>query len=155
MKKYFSFLLMTLFASCLYAQSDAFKLTDTIFTINSVYTSSSGNVYNSCNQKFNSEKIDSLKKFLRANPTIHIQIEWYTDQRGSSEYNKLLSERSATILKKCLTDSIITENRVSTIGYGENNLIYTDAAIELLKTSKEKENAYFINRRVVIRIIKL
>jgi outer membrane protein OmpA-like peptidoglycan-associated protein len=139
-----------------HAQSNSFKLTDSVFTINSIYTSYSENVYNSCSNKFNVAKIDSIKQFLKSNPSINIQIEWHTNQRGGTEYNKLFSERSATHLKQIiLTDSTITKNRISVIGYGESKLIYDDEAIARLKTVKEKELAYHKNSRVEIRIIKL
>lgn len=157
--------LLTFFAflsiSALQAQSNTFNLTDTIKT-NSTYTyhytsyiCPSADVYNPCSNKFNSQRIDSIKHFLQLNPSICIEIGWHTDQRGSSEYNKVLSQKYATSLKQLIVDSTITEDRIIAIGYGESELLYNDAAIKSMQTNDEKETAYYRNRRVVIRIIKL
>jgi peptidoglycan-associated lipoprotein len=58
---------------------------------------------------------DILKKF----PSVKIQIEGHCDERGTEEYNLALGERRANSTKKYLVSLGITEDRLSTISYGE------------------------------------
>ncbi|WP_018342053.1 OmpA family protein [Cytophaga aurantiaca] len=137
------------------AQSNSFKLTDSTVVKNAIYTCPMLDFYNGCNNKFNKIQIDSIKNFLRINKSIKIQIACHTDQRGSSEYNKLLSEKYAMRLKELLIDSTITDNRITTIGYGESKPIVDIKIIDSYKTDKEKQIAYERNRRIEIIITDL
>jgi len=56
-----------------------------------------------------------LKKY----PNVKIQIEGHCDERGTSEYNLALGERRANSGKNYLISLGISENRISTISYGE------------------------------------
>ena len=52
-------------------------------------------------------------------PKAKIQIEGHCDERGTIEYNLALGERRANSAKKYLISLGISENRISTISYGE------------------------------------
>lgn len=59
-------------------------------------------------------------QILKDNPKTHVRIAGYTSASGSEEYNQRLSERRANAVKDFLVnEGIITENRLSIIGYGE------------------------------------
>lgn len=59
--------------------------------------------------------------FLKANPTLNIQIEGYCDERGTEEYNRALGERRAEAVKNYLINSLsIGAERLTTFSYGED-----------------------------------
>ncbi|HSY61734.1 MAG TPA: OmpA family protein [Cytophaga sp.] len=138
-----------------HAQTSTFRLTDSTFTKNATYSCKTFDFYNACINQFDRARIDSIKKILRLNKSIKIQITCHTDQRGNAAYNKALSEKYAVRLKQMLVDSTIAKNRITTIGYGENKPLVDIKTIESYKTNKEKELAYEQNRRIEITITDL
>ncbi len=52
-------------------------------------------------------------------PKVRIQIEGHCDERGTNEYNLALGERRANSAKRYLVSLGISEDRISTISYGE------------------------------------
>jgi peptidoglycan-associated lipoprotein len=56
-----------------------------------------------------------LKKYLK----VKIQIEGHCDERGTNEYNLALGERRANSTKNYLASLGISQDRISTISYGE------------------------------------
>lgn len=57
--------------------------------------------------------------FLKKYPTVKILIEGHCDERGTNEYNLALGERRANSAKQYLINLGISEDRISTISYGE------------------------------------
>jgi peptidoglycan-associated lipoprotein len=57
--------------------------------------------------------------YLRANPSVNVQIEGHCDERGSVEYNLALGERRATAGRNYLKKLGISAKRMSTISYGK------------------------------------
>jgi peptidoglycan-associated lipoprotein len=65
-----------------------------------------------------------LKKkadWMRANPHFSLSIEGHCDERGTSEYNLALGERRAEAARRFLMALGISEDRLSTISYGEES----------------------------------
>lgn len=88
-------------------------------------------------------ELKGLVTFLKNNPASTVVIEGHTDNRGSAELNKVLSQKRATAIADVLIDSFrIKPDRVKGIGYGANRPI-TDN-----DTSSGREK----NRRVVAEI---
>jgi peptidoglycan-associated lipoprotein len=56
---------------------------------------------------------------LMKNPRVKLQIEGHCDERGTNEYNLALGERRANSTKKYLISLGISQDRLSTISYGE------------------------------------
>lgn len=98
-------------------------------------------------------ELDRLIKLLNDNPTIKIQISGHTDSRGSDEMNKELSKNRAKEVVTYLVKAGIPENRLKYEGYGEEQLIHSDAEIAKLKTEKEREAAHQENRRTEFKIM--
>ncbi len=65
--------------------------------------------------------LDSLASLLNQNKKYRLMISGYTDNVGSTESNKKLSDDRAAAVKKYLSDKGVEENRMSTYGYGEAN----------------------------------
>ncbi len=51
--------------------------------------------------------------------TVKVQIEGHCDERGTNDYNLALGERRANSTKKYLISLGISQDRISTISYGE------------------------------------
>ena len=86
--------------------------------------------------------ISKLARFLEKYPERNIQIEGHTDSTGSDAYNLRLSERRAESVKRALMYEGIKRDRMTTVGYGEQFPIASNA------TSSGRQQ----NRRVEIII---
>lgn len=68
-------------------------------------------------------ELDKLSIYLNANPTLKIRLEGHTDRIGNREKNQILSEKRAEAIKRYLEGRGIHENRISTVGFGETQII--------------------------------
>lgn len=75
--------------------------------------------------------------WMKANPSVKIQIEGHCDARGSQEYNLALGERRANAAKAYLKSQGINESRLAIISYGKERPL----------ESGDSEQAYAQNRR--------
>ncbi len=83
------------------------------------------------NFDFNSAKITpesypilyDAAKILLQNPNLNVEIHGYTDNIGSDEYNKKLSQKRAEAVKNYLISKGINPDRLKAVGYGESNPI--------------------------------
>ncbi len=89
-------------------------------------------------------EINRLCDFLRANPTIRIRVIGHTDNQGSSEHNKDLSQRRAlALVKKLVKDKKISSKRMTYGGLGDTKPI----------ASNDTEEGRARNRRVEVIIL--
>jgi peptidoglycan-associated lipoprotein len=65
------------------------------------------------------EILKNNTQWLKAHPTVHVQIEGHCDERGTVEYNLALGARRAQSVKEYLTSLGIAVERLSDISYGE------------------------------------
>ncbi|QUX95672.1 thrombospondin [Marinomonas sp. CT5] len=92
--------------------------------------------------RFYSE-LKKLATFLQEHPTSTVVIEGHTDNKGSAELNRELSQKRATAIADVLVDRFrIKADRVKAIGYGENRPI----------ADNDTENGRKQNRRVVAEV---
>ena len=63
-------------------------------------------------------ELDRLVSFLINNPKINIQINGHTDNDGSADLNKKLSEARAKAVKAYLISKQVTETRIIAMGFG-------------------------------------
>jgi peptidoglycan-associated lipoprotein len=82
--------------------------------------------------------------WLRMNPSYALRIEGHCDERGTNEYNLALGERRAHAAKKFLTALGISDDRISTISYGE----------ERPADPRSNQEAWAKNRRDEFKLIK-
>ncbi len=99
-------------------------------------------------------ELNKLRDFLKANPTLKIEIGGHTDTRGDNAENQKLSEARAKSVKDYLIQQGIETSRLSSKGYGETMPIYSDEVIAKMPTEKEKEKAHQENRRTEYKIVK-
>jgi len=75
--------------------------------------------------------IDAVADVLRKFPTMKLEIQGHTDNKGSAGYNKNLSQRRATSVRKYLVEkSKIDGTRLTAVGYGmEQPIVANDTAL--------------------------
>lgn len=57
--------------------------------------------------------------WLKANPSVRVEIEGHADERGTNEYNLALGAKRAQSSKDYLRSLGIPEERMNTVSYGE------------------------------------
>jgi outer membrane protein OmpA-like peptidoglycan-associated protein len=69
------------------------------------------------------EKLAKVSGILLAYPNLKLQVEGYTDNIGSDEYNQKLSEERAAEVRKYLVSQSVSNANVSAVGYGKSDPI--------------------------------
>lgn len=83
------------------------------------------------------ETLKANADWLKANPSVRVEIEGHCDERGTSEYNLALGAQRAQAAKDYLITLGVSARRLSTISYGE----------ELPVCREQTENCWQKNRR--------
>ena len=97
------------------------------------------------------EALTELKKLLdllKTNPDIIVEIGSHTDSRGSSKFNKSLSNRRALAIVRWLVKRGIQSERLVPKGYGED--LPVNNCIDGVDCS---ENDYQMNRRTEFKVL--
>lgn len=89
-------------------------------------------------------ELDAFANYLVKNPQVFIEIGGHTDNTGSEEQNKILSEKRANTVADYLITKGVELNRVSFKGYGSTKPIANNSTDEGKKQ----------NRRVEFTVIK-
>lgn len=90
-----------------------------------------------------SPELQKILRFLRENPRIRVEIGGHTDNSGSAEHNRELSEKRARSVHDFLVKQGISEARLVTKGYGPDRPI----------ASNDTETGRQQNRRIEFRIL--
>lgn len=88
-------------------------------------------------------ELERLGKLLYDNPTLKIEISGHTDNKGSAELNKKLSDGRAKAVVDYLISKGITGDRLTYVGYGKEQPI----------ASNDTEDGRQQNRRTEFKII--
>jgi len=88
-------------------------------------------------------KIEKFAEFLKSHPNLKAEIQGYTDNVGSYEYNMVLSERRAKAVYDALIKLGVPKDQLTWAGYGPKNPI----------ASNDTPEGRAKNRRVVAKII--
>lgn len=137
-------------------QTKTFSLSDTAFTVGSVFRGcpflapENGQVLV---RPEDQPCLDSVAVLLIAHPGMVIEIGSHTDQRGGDTFNLRLSQQHANQVKKYLESKNIPRLSVVAVGYGESQPINKQADILKLKTKQEQELKYQENRRLEFKIL--
>lgn len=99
--------------------------------------------------------LDSLAHFLKERPQLKMEIGCHNDSRGSDKYSYRLDAARAKSVKQYLIDHGVPEKQLEAKGYGETQLLITDAQIEKMKTQEEKEAAHATNRRIELKVLEV
>lgn len=101
--------------------------------------------FNSSNLRPESYSIlSNAAQVLLMNPELRVEIQGHTDNIGSADANKKLSQLRAEMVKKFLVSKGVGASRLSTVGYGSANPI----------ADNKTADGRMFNRRIEFRIIK-
>jgi len=95
----------------------------------------------------------NLAAYLKANPTLKIEVQGHTDSQGDAQKNLILSEHRAMAVYQFLLEEGIAANRISYKGFGSKQPVVSDAEIAALNTEAQKAAAHQKNRRTTYTII--
>lgn len=84
-------------------------------------------------------ELNYLKQLLLDYPSMNIQINGHTDNKGSDAYNLTLSENRAKAVRDYLIQQGITSSRLSYKGYGETEPIDTNETEQGRKNNRRTE----------------
>jgi len=98
-------------------------------------------------------ELDKLVNFLNENDKTKIEIGGHTDSRGDAKSNKTLSNDRAKAVYDYVIQKGIAKERLSFMGYGSSQPVFTDEQISQMTTEKEKEKAHQSNRRTAYKIV--
>lgn len=84
--------------------------------------------------------LQKLAGFLKQYPQRKAQVEGYTDSTGGADYNLGLSDRRANAVRSSLVDMGISNDRITTRGYGQESPV----------ASNDTADGRQLNRRVEI-----
>jgi outer membrane protein OmpA-like peptidoglycan-associated protein len=65
------------------------------------------------------QNLEQIARVMREHPEATITVEGYTDNQGSTAYNRMLSEQRAMAVKQALVQSGVDASRVMARGYGD------------------------------------
>ncbi|PIE49462.1 MAG: hypothetical protein CSA39_02490 [Flavobacteriales bacterium] len=77
--------------------------------------------YNITNEAAN--ELDRIAQILKQNQNVHLEVGGYTDARGKSAYNKVLSEKRAKSAVDYLISQGVDADRLTYKGYGETKMV--------------------------------
>lgn len=117
------------------------------------------------------EGVNALVKLLNDNPNITIEVSAHTDYIGNDTFNKELSEKRAQSVINYLLAKGIDKERVTAVGYGEEQPIVADKIIHTkypfipigqtlnesfieTVTEEQQEIINQINRRTEFKVLK-
>lgn len=63
--------------------------------------------------------LNAQAAYLVAHPAVRVQVQGYTDERGTPEYNIALGQRRADVVKTYLQQQGVMPTQISTLSYGE------------------------------------
>ena len=88
--------------------------------------------------------LNAVIAYLQANPAAHVSLTGYTDNSGSADVNKQLTQKRVDNVKSALTDAGVDAGRITTANFGEAYPI----------TDNSNPQARELNRRVEIALTK-
>jgi outer membrane protein OmpA-like peptidoglycan-associated protein len=113
------------------------------------------NVYYDFNQATIKESsfasLDKLVKLLNDNPTMSIQLNAHTDNRGEEDYNQKLSDARANSVVNYLVKKGINKTRLTAKGFGESKPIADNENADGTDNPEGRQK----NRRTEFQVVKL
>ena len=90
------------------------------------------------------EQLKNIAEILKAFPSVNIKLGGYTDNTGDANANLKLSGDRASTVKAELVKLGITDARLESEGYGQENPVATN----------DTEEGRAANRRISVRVTK-
>ena len=89
------------------------------------------------------QKLGEVIEVMKKNPSLKLEVQGYTDNRGAAAFNMKLSEKRANAIMEYFIDNGIESGRISAKGFGLSNPA----------TTNDTPEGRAINRRVELKPI--
>jgi outer membrane protein OmpA-like peptidoglycan-associated protein len=99
-------------------------------------------------------ELNRVYKLMQDNPKLEIELSGHTDTQGSAEHNLELSKNRAKAVVDYLVSMGIEAKRFQYKGYGETQPLVSDAEVNRMVSTSDKEAAHANNRRTEIKVLK-
>jgi peptidoglycan-associated lipoprotein len=100
------------------------------------------------------DSLSYLYNILKDNPAIVVELNAHTDSQGDDKSNMELSQRRAqSCVDFLVKEKGINEKRLVAKGYGETQLLVSDAQIKKANSKEEKDALHQKNRRTTFRVL--
>lgn len=99
-------------------------------------------------QPSSGDNLEELSDVLLKYEDTDILIEGHTDNTGDESYNQTLSEQRASTVKAYLIDEGVRANRISAIGYGEEQPLQDNSTQEGRQVNRRVEVAIYANEEM-------
>jgi outer membrane protein OmpA-like peptidoglycan-associated protein len=83
--------------------------------------------------------LDDVAQILMQNPSLRIEIQGHTDDRGSASSNQLLSEKRAQAVMHYLIEKGVAPERLRWVGYGQTRPLVSNKTAEGRKQNRRVE----------------
>lgn len=139
--------------------SQTFKLTDSTFQVGDKYKMNKLRLGYDGDRLDDESKVilDSIVIFLKNNPQVQVEFGTYSDLRGNADSNLKFSQLRAEYYVNYLITKGANGEQVIAKGYGELEPEITEEEINnyRLTDKREYERLHLLNRRNILRIIKI
>lgn len=99
------------------------------------------------------DSLNYLYNILKDNPGIIVELSAHTDSRGDDKANmKLSQERAQSCVDFLVNEKGINGKRLNAKGYGESQLLVSDAVIKKAGSKEEQEALHQKNRRTTFKV---
>jgi outer membrane protein OmpA-like peptidoglycan-associated protein len=100
------------------------------------------------------DSLNFLYQILADNPSIVCELDAHTDSQGDDKTNMELSQaRAQSCVNYLVNEKKIPAARLVAKGFGESQLLVSDAVIAKARTKEEKDALHALNRRTAFRIL--
>lgn len=89
--------------------------------------------------------LDSLIEMMKKNPLMIVEVQGYTDNKGSATYNRKLSEKRADAVCEYMIKNGISPERLRSVGLGEQKPVASNLSKE--GRSKNRRTEFYIIRK--------
>ncbi len=96
-----------------------------------------------------SKKLSDLTDILNKYPDTYVLVEGHTDSKGSEDYNMDLSKRRAQSVASFLRQKNVSDSRIKTAYYGENQPKYPNDSDANMAKNRRVEFAIYANEKMV------
>lgn len=83
--------------------------------------------------------LNNILKFLQDHPEVKIELAGHTDSSGDDAKNQTMSEKRSQAVKAWLVGKGIDAGRITATGYGESQLVKSEAGVENADASRRTE----------------
>lgn len=98
------------------------------------------------------DSLDKVAALLFARPALEVEISNHSDRSNATSSTNLTLARARACMDYLVKEKGISASRVKAQGYGNTQLLFSDAEVALMKTKEEQELARQKNRRTELRI---